>query len=153
MMLLLFSSTVSFPLYKALKKIVFTNLSSISGSGKERNRCKTVFYSTEMMPALISSPTLKPPYVGLKPQHSFPAHSPALGAPESTIRSGNNQPSSSTCKFPYLLLLLPANRSPRPMQAGGKAPTNKATDCPTYKQPHSSQTFKTPGLLSFRETG
>ena len=37
-------------------------------------------------------------------------------------------------------------------QAGGKAPTSKANDIPaTYKQPHSSQTFKTPDLPSFEE--
>ena len=97
----------------------------------------------------ISSLTLNPAYVGLKPKHSFPAYSLD---PEYTIHHGDKQPSSPTW-VPYHLLLLPANSVPRPNAGWWESSDQQGywVPPPSTSSHNPHKTLKAPLLPSFGE--
>ena len=100
----------------------------------------------------MAFPTLNPAYMRLKPKTLIPCLLPGFLAPESTIHHGDKQPRTATC-IPYHLLLLPADSVPT-LNAGWWESSKQQgywLPPPVCKQPHSSQTFKTPHLSSSRE--
>ena len=97
-----------------------------------------------LMLALISVPLHTLPSIcGVKIKALFPYFLPGSLAPESAWPWRQTLPRTATW-IPYHLLLLP-----RP-DAGWWESSNQQGHW-LYKQPHSSQTFKTPHLPSFRE--
>ena len=96
----------------------------------------------------ISSPTLNPAYVGLKPKHSFPCLLPGSGI--------HNMPWRQTTKFAHLGSLSspppPCKQCPQTeCWLVGKFRPARPVNPPTiYKQPQSSQNFKNPSPPLFR---